>query len=367
MKLLETYSLLFLSALTGSAHATVSVVGNEISWPDGGWYQVQSATDYSTVCEGSSNCIVSDGVYNIINLTTLQRVNNVTVGGTTNLSTAANTAEDVNTAEVVVDGNTISWPTDGWYQVQRSSDYAVVCEGGQQCVVEPGNYIVVNLTNNNRYENIVVGNVASITGESRPVINTDNYNALVTQVWEVISGQAFDQRMIDVPYFRITDNDESYSLCTNGGSHWQKVESQSYDRTHYSLDTNNCLYDFSNGGTGDIINGYHQEHVSGNRYEGPYDGTRTIGFQEFTVQLAQGGNMEVNGRMGMVNVPRSDWGRDTYTANTDLDYSFTYDGGSLRVENAITTLRRYFVTTAKFWDVVGFMQSFYICTWNLKG
>ncbi len=59
-------------------------------------------------------------------------------------------------ATPTVKGNTISWPADGWYQVQRTEDYVSVCEGGSTCTVDAGNYHVINHSTSQRYEHIVV-------------------------------------------------------------------------------------------------------------------------------------------------------------------------------------------------------------------
>ncbi|MEE9321523.1 MAG: hypothetical protein V3U76_13840 [Granulosicoccus sp.] len=65
----------FLAGLvTASAvFASPSVSGQTISWPDDGWYQVQSATTYESLCEGGTSCEVAPGTYHVINLTTGQR------------------------------------------------------------------------------------------------------------------------------------------------------------------------------------------------------------------------------------------------------------------------------------------------------
>lgn len=42
-----------------NAHPTVS--GNVIVVPDDGWYQVQDASDYCSVCEGGNSCTVEPG------------------------------------------------------------------------------------------------------------------------------------------------------------------------------------------------------------------------------------------------------------------------------------------------------------------
>ncbi len=51
----------------------ITVSGNTISWPDNGWYQVQSAETYESLCEGGTSCDVLPGVYFVINLTTGER------------------------------------------------------------------------------------------------------------------------------------------------------------------------------------------------------------------------------------------------------------------------------------------------------
>jgi hypothetical protein len=65
--------------LVNVAFAEPSVSGNVISWPDDGWYQVQSADDYTSLCEGGRSCTVSDGTYIVINHTTGQRHEGVQV------------------------------------------------------------------------------------------------------------------------------------------------------------------------------------------------------------------------------------------------------------------------------------------------
>jgi len=48
----------------------------------------------------------------------------------------------VSYAEVTLSGNTITWPDDGWYQVQDSNTYEIICQGGRSCDVEDGDYFV---------------------------------------------------------------------------------------------------------------------------------------------------------------------------------------------------------------------------------
>lgn len=62
-----------------------------------------------------------------------------------------------NVSEVEVNGVTISWPDDGWYQVQDEATYAEVCGGGSSCDVEPGSYVVINHSTGERFGSVVVG------------------------------------------------------------------------------------------------------------------------------------------------------------------------------------------------------------------
>lgn len=136
------------------------VEGNTIGWPDDGWYQVQQADNYSTVCEGTRFCTVEPGEYIVINHTTGERFEQVRVES----EGAENEGPD-DVLTITVLGNVIYWPDDGWYQVQRAGDYSTVCEGGQSCSVEPGSYTVINHSLGVRYEDIVVDGSGSNNSE----------------------------------------------------------------------------------------------------------------------------------------------------------------------------------------------------------
>ena len=55
-----------------------------------------------------------------------------------------------------VSGKTLTWPPDGWYEVQHSQSYNTVSEGGRSATLEPGTYNVINYTTGERFENVVV-------------------------------------------------------------------------------------------------------------------------------------------------------------------------------------------------------------------
>lgn len=69
-----------------------------------------------------------------------------------------------------VDGDTISWPADGWYQVQHvATENWDVCnssDDGTSCVVSPGTYVVINHSTGERFDNIVVGSAEPGAGDS---------------------------------------------------------------------------------------------------------------------------------------------------------------------------------------------------------
>jgi hypothetical protein len=56
----------------------------------------------------------------------------------------------------IVIGNTISVADDGWYQFQNSDTFEELCAGTFECVVPAGSYIVINHSNQQRWESILV-------------------------------------------------------------------------------------------------------------------------------------------------------------------------------------------------------------------
>ena len=136
----------------GSVYASPTVTGSTISWPDDGWYQVQTSDGAVTLCSGGSSCDVSPGSYLVINHTTGERFSDITVSDVTSPAPSS----------VTVAGSTISWPDDGWYQVQTEDGLRSVCEGATTCVVDPGRYVVINHTTGERFTGI------EVVGDSGP-------------------------------------------------------------------------------------------------------------------------------------------------------------------------------------------------------
>ena len=105
------------------------------------------------MCEGGTSCEVSAGTYQVINHSTGEIFFDVVVGDSGSTPTPLAPAPGVD--RVTVDGTTISWPDNGWYQVQNAETFASVCEGGTSCEVAPGSYIVINHSEGTR-ENVIV-------------------------------------------------------------------------------------------------------------------------------------------------------------------------------------------------------------------
>ena len=45
---------------------------------------------------------------------------------------------------------TIHWPDNSWYQVQNPDTLAILCDGGAECQIVPGDFLVVNQTTGTR-------------------------------------------------------------------------------------------------------------------------------------------------------------------------------------------------------------------------
>ena len=187
--------------LSATSENSVTVNGNHISWPDDGWYQVQNAESYATVCEGGMGCDVSAGVYVVINHTTGERLDNVVVGDAP--------SDSIEIAQVSVVGQVISWPADGWYQVQNASTYATVCDGGSSCSVEPGTYVVINHSTGQRFTDIAVTGIPAdggdqVSGETTPAFPSEVMVDVDTIRWP------------DNGWYQVQNAETFQSVCEGG-------------------------------------------------------------------------------------------------------------------------------------------------------
>ncbi len=174
----------YMFGLCSSLHATVTVNGNTITWPDNGWYQVQTADGSETLCNGGSSCAVEPGSYLVINHSTGERFLGIEVSGS------------VSPSDITVSGSTITWPDNGWYQVQTADGSETLCNGGSSCTVDPGSYLVINHSTDERFRGI------EVSGSVSPSDITVNDNTIT---WP------------DNGWYQVQTADGSETLC-NGGS-----------------------------------------------------------------------------------------------------------------------------------------------------
>jgi len=157
-----------------SSAGPVMVNGTTISWPNDGWYQVQDANNFATVCNGGTSCNVQPGTYVVINHSNGERFNDVVVG-----AAGSATSGSGESASVIVDGSTIRWPNDGWYQVQNAATFDSICEGGTECLVSPGDYAVINHSNGERVTVTVNSGGSVPSGSSAPALTRVDFEITV--------------------------------------------------------------------------------------------------------------------------------------------------------------------------------------------
>lgn len=191
-----------LMVLCGVTMASPVVVGNTISWPDDGWYQVQRSDDFQTVCEGGRSCVVESGNFVVINHDSGERWESVRVDGQGNTAVQENTVETSNAidrADFRLSGNVIDWTAQGWFQVQDVATFNTVCESDESspCQVSGGVYNIINLSTATRWENIRIpgGDTENLLVNSAP----DLQAGLLT--W---NGSG---------YFQVQDTDTFETLC----------------------------------------------------------------------------------------------------------------------------------------------------------
>jgi hypothetical protein len=191
----------FRGIVVGEVESSSSVVvsSNSISWPDDGWYQVQDATTYAEVCAGGRSCSVDSGTYVVINHSTGERFRGITVG------------EIQGGSSVVVSGNTISWPDDGWYQVQDEATHTEVCGGGRSCSVESGIYVVINHSTGERFNDVVV---SSNPQPVESLISLDSYEQILRELITLINATPMAETLNTQP--TITDAGITFVSVSNG-------------------------------------------------------------------------------------------------------------------------------------------------------
>lgn len=137
-----------------TANVGVTEFTEAVALPDDGWYQVQNATTYESVCEGVRSCTVETGRYIVINHTTGVRTE-ISIPTTPIVS-------DIDAyppySDFVIDGNNITFTAPGWFQVQEQYNYLSVCEGSEPCSVDQmGFHQIINFSTGERWTDVYIG------------------------------------------------------------------------------------------------------------------------------------------------------------------------------------------------------------------
>jgi len=146
----------------GPNPSSVMVEGNVISWTNDGWYQVLDAVTFQQVCGGGSSCEVGNGEYIVINHSSGERFDGISVVA----ADAGQIGPMQNDRSFVVEGDRIRVVNDDWVQVQEKDTYQTVCNGLTVCTPGTGLFTVINHSTGTRYENISVGVSSSLAGNS---------------------------------------------------------------------------------------------------------------------------------------------------------------------------------------------------------
>lgn len=121
---------------------------------DDGWYQVQNADTFESLCEGVSSCTVGAGRYFVINHTNGVRTETIVPAATVVTGVDPYPPYD----DFVIDGKSIAFTSPGWFQVLRMQNYEAVCEGTERCDLARGGYHqVLNLTTGERWIDVYIG------------------------------------------------------------------------------------------------------------------------------------------------------------------------------------------------------------------
>lgn len=305
-----------------------------IVYPEAGWYQVQDANTYATICEGGTECPVPPGTYIVINHSTGSR--NIETVSTSGGGGGSGSGETVDYGDFSITGLSITFNTNDWFQVQDSTTYASACQGNLDCEVSAGTYQVINHSTGQRWTDVLARGAGE--GEMpEALIGSSNYRPLVKQALETFSGQAYDDRLLLMPYFRnsvVTGNSrgERFYDCPNGGSNRQYLLATPSSINTVETDYNNCEWFPFLPRERDVVNGSFRDTFS--------PGGHGMTFLDFNVDLAAyppGSVMEVDG-----DVITNCCGNGVIFETQGLNYFFTYPDGSLRVSDANTRMVRRF-------------------------
>ncbi|WP_157736501.1 hypothetical protein [Granulosicoccus antarcticus] len=348
-KQLVGLALVSIGLASSLAYADPSVNGAEISWPDDGWYQVQTADGETTLCNGGSSCSVEPGSYLVINHTTGIRYADVQVGNAQSneaQSGDGDSNDGQSSDSIQVSGNTISWPDDGWYQVQTANGGESVCSGGNSCEVGPGSYLVINHTTGARFPGIEVSSSEQpVIEPSEGLINRDNHVELLSQAFSVYTGKVYGDTLpgipqafmeshpsteIEVPPATLNEGESAVLFqyaCDNGGVLQNLDTVYDFGDTTRTFTWNDCLDD-TVVRSGTLSS---RENNVGGYY-------RDLMFSSYNGDFVSGDTIVASGKFGSIsdsNIDPSTIRIDRWT-NQGVNYSFKNESTFLEVGNAST-------------------------------
>lgn len=304
--------------LYGSAFATPGVTGNTISWPDDGWYQVQSASDYASVCEGGTSCEVADGLYIVINHNTGERFENITVpeGPVREPPPAPVNARFVRYSDSTGE---LFWnrePRAEFTEVERQGviiattqaisfvdrtrlpgvnytyNLTAISSDGQRSPTTtvsdgPGTLSPLNMEN----IDAVLAGINQLANNNAPVRLNPVIAIFRSAGVEAVQGLAAGEQTVDA-----NNNALTVVTCAEGGSYDISVQELEQELEQIQASTqrltfDNCQYQ------GDTYNGVIQFGVDGAGRNVPFvpNGISYIGYEDFSVSPFSGNGIKING------------------------------------------------------------------------
>ncbi len=138
---------------TASLQDNFTVANSGIVFLDNDWYQVQTSDGLLNLCSGESTCELNPGSYIVINHTTRERFENIQVGDGNIVGgeVIENISTDDLPSNISVLGNKIHFLDGNFYQVTSVDGLLTLCSGTLSCEVEPGEYVIINQTDPERF------------------------------------------------------------------------------------------------------------------------------------------------------------------------------------------------------------------------
>ena len=97
------------------------------------------------------------GTYNLINHSTGERFKNITIPAVSVVPSSTNLPDSLVNTKLKVDGNQLSLPDDGWYEVQNATTYQTIFEGRRSTALPTGTYNIINHTTGEKFRDISIG------------------------------------------------------------------------------------------------------------------------------------------------------------------------------------------------------------------